>query len=87
MRPDVVLFGEMLSDKVLERAAEAAEGCDICFVIGTSGVVYPAAGLAEIAKGAGAFVIEINPERTALSDVCDETIQGRAGEILPQLRV
>ncbi|MEJ7577631.1 MAG: NAD-dependent deacylase [Pyrinomonadaceae bacterium] len=87
MRPDVVLFGEMLPANVLERAAEAAERCDVCFVIGTSGVVYPAAGLAEIAKRAGAYVIEINPERTALSDLCDETIKGQAGEILPRFQI
>ncbi len=87
MRPEVVLFGEMLPANVLERAAEAAEKCDVCFVVGTSGVVYPAAGLAEIAKRAGALVIEINPERTALSDLCDETIKGQAGEILPRFQI
>lgn len=87
MRPEVVLFGEMLPANVLERAAEAAEKCDVCFVVGTSGVVYPAAGLAEIAKRTDAYVIEINPERTALSDVCDETIKGQAGDVLPRFEI
>jgi NAD-dependent deacetylase len=55
----------------------------LCFVVGTSGLVYPAAGIPEIAKSAGAYVVEVNPERTPLSDLCDETITGKAGEVLP----
>lgn len=82
MRPDVVLFGEMLPDGLFEQAAQQAAQCDLCFVIGTSALVYPAAGLPEIAAAAGAFVVEVNPERTPLSGLCDEVIHGRAGEIL-----
>ena len=52
-------------------------------MIGTSGLVYPAAGLPEIAKSAGAYVCEVNPERTPLSAFCDEVITGKAGELLP----
>lgn len=85
VRPDVVLFGEMLPAGAFEFAAERAASCDVCLVIGTSGLVYPAAGLPEIAKSAGAFVCEINPEPTPLSDLCDEAVSGKAGEILPQL--
>ena len=51
LRPDVVLFGEMLPALAFERAAAAAANCELCFVIGTSGIVYPAAGLPEIARG------------------------------------
>ena len=87
MRPDVVLFGEMLPPGVFERAAEQAAQCDLCFVIGTSALVYPAAALPEIAANAGAFVVEVNPERTPLSDSCDEVVNGLAGEILPQFDV
>jgi NAD-dependent deacetylase len=83
MRPDVVLFGESLPEGVYERAARAAATCDVCFVIGTSALVYPAAGLPEIAAGTNAYLVEVNPERTPLSNLCDEVIEGRAGEILP----
>ncbi len=83
LRPDVVLFGEMLPPGAWEFAAKRASQCELCFVIGTSGLVYPAAGLPEIAKAAGAYVCEVNPERTPLSDLCDEVITGKAGEVLP----
>ena len=83
VRPDVVLFGEMLPAGAFEQAAAAAANCELCFVIGTSALVYPAAGLPEIARDAGAFVCEVNPERTPLSDLCDESLMGRAGDVLP----
>ena len=83
LRPDVVLFGEMLPAGAFEFAAERASQCELCLVIGTSGLVYPAAGIPEIAKAAGAYVCEVNPERTTLSDLCDEVITGKAGEVLP----
>lgn len=83
MRPDVVLFGEMLPPGAFERAALEAESCDLCFVVGTSAVVYPAASIPEIARAAGAFVVEVNPEPTPLSRICDEVLSGKAGEILP----
>ncbi|HYP52041.1 MAG TPA: NAD-dependent deacylase, partial [Pyrinomonadaceae bacterium] len=67
MRPDVVLFGEMLPAGVFERAAVHASECELCIVVGTSALVYPAAGLPEVAARAGAYVVEINPERTPLS--------------------
>jgi NAD-dependent deacetylase len=85
VRPDVVLFGEMLPPGAFEFASQRAAGCELCLVIGTSGLVYPAAGLPEIAKSAGAFVCEINPEPTPLSSLCDEVICGKAGEVLPLL--
>lgn len=83
LRPDVVLFGEMLPPGAFELAAERAAECELCFVVGTSAIVYPAAGLPEIAKAAGAYVCEVNPERTPLSDLCDEVLTGNAGEVLP----
>jgi NAD-dependent deacetylase len=83
LRPDVVLFGEMLPAGAFERAASKARNCELCFVVGTSAIVYPAAALPEIASAAGAYTVEINPEPTPLSDLCDEVIQGKAGEILP----
>lgn len=83
MRPDVVLFGEMLPVGAFERAAIEAEACDLCFVVGTSAVVYPAASIPEIARAAGAYMVEVNPEPTPLSSLCNEVLTGKAGEILP----
>ena len=83
LRPDVVLFGELLPPGAFELAAERAGECELCFVVGTSAVVYPAAAIPEIARAAGAYVCEVNPERTSLSDSCDELLTGKAGEILP----
>ncbi|MET0621900.1 MAG: NAD-dependent deacylase [Pyrinomonadaceae bacterium] len=85
MRPDVVLFGEMLPEAVWVEAAERAAQCDVCFVVGTSANVYPAAGLPVAAKESGAFLVEINPEETPLSGICDATLRGAAGEVLPLL--
>jgi NAD-dependent deacetylase len=84
-RPDVVLFGELLPPGAFEYAAQRAARCEICLVIGTSGLVYPAASLPEVAKSAGAFVCEINPEVTDLSPMCDAVVKGKAGEVLPLL--
>jgi len=85
LRPDVVLFGEMLPPGAFERAADAAQRCELCLVVGTSAVVYPAASIPEIAKSNGAYLVEVNPERTPLSEFCDEVVTGKAGEVLPQL--
>ena len=83
MRPDVVLFGEMLPAGAFEFAALKAGECELCFVVGTSALVYPAASLPEIARAAGAYVVEVNPEQTPLSSLCHERLTGKAGEILP----
>lgn len=85
VRPDVVLFGEMLPRGAFEKAASDAARCDLCLVVGTSAIVYPAAGIPEIAKASGAYVCEVNPETTPLSTLCDEVLTGPAGEILPLL--
>lgn len=83
LRPDVVLFGEWLPPGAYEEAAAAASTCELCFVVGTSALVYPAANLPGIAKAAGAYLVEVNPEATPLSDFCDEVLTGNAGEVLP----
>jgi len=85
LRPDVVWFGEMLPADALARAEEAAEHCEGFLSIGTSAQVYPAAELPLRALSAGATVIEINPERTALTRHAQFSLQGPAGAILPQL--
>lgn len=83
LRPDVVLFGELLPPGAFESAAAKASRCELCFVIGTSAIVYPAASLPEIASAAGAYLCEVNPERTPLSDLCDDVLTGKAAELLP----
>ncbi|HSE34005.1 MAG TPA: NAD-dependent deacylase [Pyrinomonadaceae bacterium] len=83
IRPDVVLFGELLPPGAYERAAAAASTCELCFVVGTSALVYPAANIPGIAKAAGAYLVEVNPEATPLSSFCDEVLTGRAGDVLP----
>ncbi|MBI4747848.1 MAG: NAD-dependent deacylase [Acidobacteria bacterium] len=85
LRPDVVLFGEYLPPGAFEKAEQAAANCDVFLVVGTSAVVYPAAQLPMIALSYGAKVIEVNPEETELSSSVSLSLQGKAGEILPQL--
>lgn len=84
VRPDVVLFGEALPEGAYELAIEAASGCDIFFVIGTSSLVYPAAMLPQTAQDNGAFLVEVNPEITPLSRSCDISLRKRAGEAVPE---
>jgi NAD-dependent deacetylase len=80
-----VLFGELLPAGAFELAAKRASECELCFVVGTSALVYPAAALPEIAKASGAYLCEINPERTPMSGLCDVVLTGKAGEVLPLL--
>lgn len=85
IRPDVVWFGELLPEGAMERAYAAADRSDVLLSVGTSAVVYPAAGIPLRAKHSGGFVVEINVERSAIADEVDEVLIGRAGEILPEL--
>ncbi|HHL40376.1 MAG TPA: NAD-dependent deacylase [Deltaproteobacteria bacterium] len=84
-RPAVVWFGEALDADVLRRAEQAVERTDLLFVIGTSGVVQPAASLAWSAKGRGAFVVEINIEQTPVSPMADAVLRGKAAQRLAEL--
>jgi len=85
LRPDVVWFGEMLPEEALQKAYRAAETCDVFMVLGTSAVVYPAASLPEIAFRQGAFIVEINPEVTPVTDFAHVSLRGKTGEILPKI--
>ena len=85
LRPGVVWFGEALPSSIWRDAEAAARTAEVFLLVGTSAVVYPAAGLAEIAKTSGARVVEINIAETALSSGIDEFLQGASGELLPQL--
>jgi NAD-dependent deacetylase len=81
----VVWFHEQLPIEALSRAFEAAENCQVMLVVGTSGVVYPANRLAINALYKGAFVVEVNPMASELTDRMSLHLQGKAGEILPQI--
>lgn len=83
IRPDVVWFGEMLPQDQFAKSEEAAAECDVIFVIGTSGVVYPAAYIPHTARQNGKFMVEINVTQTDLTGVADISYQGKSGEILP----
>jgi NAD-dependent deacetylase len=85
LRPDVVWFGEYLPQDVLATAYALSGDCDVMLVVGTSGVVQPAASLPFIAKRAGAFVIDVNPEPDEISHAANVFLQGKGGEVLPQL--
>ncbi len=85
LRPHIVWFGESLHEEDLARCAHQLQACDVLLVIGTSGVVYPAAGFASIAKAAGACVIEVNLDPTPQSDLVDIALRGRAKELVPLL--
>jgi len=85
LRPGVVWFGESLPSEVLTKTMKALEVCDLLFVIGTSAYVQPAASFPIMAKQNGAFVVEINKEKTPLSEYVDLQLTGPAGVILPEL--
>ncbi len=85
LRVDVVWFGEMLPYAVLKAADHAAEECEAFLVVGTSAVVYPAAGLIYRARSAGAKVIEVNLEATQASEAADVCLHGPSGKLLPEV--
>lgn len=85
VRPDVVWFGEMLPQDEFSGGEQAAEWSDICFVVGTSAVVFPAAYIPQSARRAGSFIVEINIEPTELSSFADYSLFGEAGVILPAI--
>ena len=82
-RLDAVTFGEPVQD--LNEAMVEARACNLMLILGTSGVVYPAASLPSMAKSAGALLIEINPRESALTDQSDLFLEGNTGEILPRI--
>jgi len=83
LRPDIVLFTEPLPGEALASAELAVKTCDMLLVIGTSGVVYPAAALPAKAHSRGALVVEINPADTALTEQMDGVIRASSAEALP----
>jgi NAD-dependent deacetylase len=85
LRPAVVWFGEALPEDAWDRADEAATRAQIFLVIGTSALVYPAAGLVQVARQAGARVAIVNPDPTPADSLADWVLRGAAGNLLPRL--
>lgn len=85
VRPDVVWFGEMLPEAALNEATRLSQICDVMIVVGTSGLVTPAAMLPRWAKEAGNQVIEVNPDYSMITRLADHKLEGPGGVMLPQL--
>ncbi len=86
LKPDVIFFGEAISQEAMDRSFRLASSCQAVLVVGTSAVVYPANSIPSIAKKNGAKIIEINTERTHLTDsVTDIFLQGQAGTVITRL--
>ena len=84
-RPGVVWFGEGIDPQIMDDSFAAAAGCDLFLVVGTAGAVYPAAGLVDAAKNAGAKILEFNLERSGVSRLADLFIPGSAADTLPEI--
>lgn len=85
IRPDIVWFGEQLPTEPWRRAVDATETADVVVVVGTSSIVYPAAGLPEMALARGTVVVEVNPEPTPLSSSATVVVRESASQALPTL--
>ncbi len=85
VRPGVVWFGEAIPEQARDAAFAAAANCDVFLSVGTSSLVYPAAGLIEIARENGAMTVEINPEPTMHATTFDYGLAARSGSVLPEL--
>ena len=85
LRPGVVWFGEAIPAQALDHSCAAASACDVFLSVGTSSLVFPAAGLADLAKQSGAIVAEITPNPTANASNFDFALAGNSGIVLPEL--
>jgi len=85
LRPDVVWFGEPLPQNIWQSAIKEASVCDVMVIVGTSLVVSPANTLPVYAKQNGAILIEVNPEKTVMSNDMDLSIQATSAEVLPKI--
>lgn len=85
LRPGVVWFGEAIPQAALNESCAAASDCDVFLSVGTSSLVYPAAGMADLASENGACVVEVNPIPTTRAAGFDFVIAGKSGLVLPEL--
>ncbi|HAA84166.1 MAG TPA: RNA polymerase subunit sigma [Thermodesulfobacterium commune] len=87
LKPEIVFFGEPLPEEALNQAFELIKRCKALIIIGTSGVVYPAAYLPYEAKRSGAKIIEVNPEESAYTEsITDYFFKERAGEFFEEFK-
>ncbi len=84
IRPNVVWFGEPIPEESFEKAYQAAIQSEVFIAVGTSAQVTPAADLPRYAKKNNSYLIEINPNQTAISDIVDLNLRGTSGTILPK---
>jgi len=85
LRPDVVWFGESIPQEVWQESVKFLSSADTAIICGTSGVVWPAAAIPEIAGNYGVKTIEVNLESTPITPVVDVSILSPAGKILPEI--
>jgi len=85
LKDDTVMFGEPIPPDVLSRCYEETQKCDCMLVVGTSGIVYPAAALPISVKQGGGVLVEVNPRETELTTLSDIIIRASSGEALPIL--
>ncbi len=83
VRPHVVWFGEILPSGAINTAVQLTLDCDVMLVVGTSGLVTPAAALPGHAKDKGAVIIEVNPDYSMITRIADIKLDGPSGEMLP----
>lgn len=86
LKPDFIFFGESIPTVAYQKSIEEAENADVFLLIGTTGLIEPAASIPYKAKYNGAVIIEVNPERTVFTEkITDIFLQGKAGEVMKQL--
>ena len=85
LKSATISFGQGLVREDLARAQQAAEICDLLLAVGTTLSVYPVAGVVPVAKEAGARVVIVNAEPTAMDELADAVLRGAIGQILPRL--
>jgi len=85
LKPDTISFGQAMPEDEVKRATALAQGCDLFLVVGSTLLVHPAALLPDMAHRNGAFLAIVNLSETPYDAVCDVRIQGKAGEVLPQI--
>lgn len=82
LRPDITWFGDTLDTDLMERAAQTIKRCDLFVAVGTSGVVWPAAGFPRLARESGADMVEVNPESTPQSHLYQFHLREKASTAL-----
>ena len=87
LKPDFIFFGEGIPSLAFQKSIEEAENAEVFFLIGTTGLIQPAASIPYKAKYNGAVIIEVNPERTVFTEkITDLFLQGKAGKVMSQLK-